>query len=309
MLNRICEQDKLNEGSLTLERVTRWIMLGFDEAVDTHKIATLEGLAEGHAEDFVKVHSTAMLGLVLAEPPAAGSQSQQTTTATVAASGSASAVTTRSRRAVTKGLEPIAEAEADAEAEPPQRQPQPKSAATTTTTFSGMLSGGDTCPETLLLDLHRLRSMRQEFEHISLVVALLITASHNMQVVSPYNLGLRLSILIMGLCEQNVPQKKRKTQLGPTGSVIGGAIDEAVLEKICDLALGASTSMERMAASTSGPAGRVSSEETALMERLINEDIRTVLAEESTLSEEMQGDMLRALRKCSEPGDHVRALM
>jgi hypothetical protein len=85
-----------------------------------------------------------------------------------------------------------------------------------------------------------------------------------------------------------VPQKKRKTQLGPTGSVIGGAIDEAVLEKICDLALGASTSMERIAASTSGPAGRISSEETALMERLINEDIRTVLAEESTLSEEMQ---------------------
>ena len=191
MLNRICEQDKLNEGSLTLERVTRWIMLGFDEAVDTHKIATLEGLAEGHAEDFVKVHSTAMLGLVLAEPPAAGSQSQQTTAtvAGVAASGSASAVTTRSRRAVTKGLEPIAEAdaEAEAEAEAPQRQPQPKSASATT--FSGMLSGGDTCPETLLLDLHRLRSMRQEFEHISLVVALLITASHNMQVVSPYNFG------------------------------------------------------------------------------------------------------------------------
>jgi hypothetical protein len=44
-------------------------------------------------------------------------------------------------------------------------------------------------------------------------------------------------------------------QLGPTGSVIGGAIDEAVLEKICDLALGASTSMERIAASTMGPAG------------------------------------------------------
>ena len=87
MLNRICEQDKLNEGSLTLERVTRWIMLGFDEAVDTHKIATLEGLAEGHAEDFVKVHSTAMLGLVLADPPAAGSQSQQTTVAAAASGG------------------------------------------------------------------------------------------------------------------------------------------------------------------------------------------------------------------------------
>ena len=62
-------------------------MLGFDEAVDTHKIATLEGLAEGHAEDFVKVHSTAMLGLVLADPPAAGSQSQQTTVAAAASGG------------------------------------------------------------------------------------------------------------------------------------------------------------------------------------------------------------------------------
>jgi len=107
---------------------------------------------------------------------------------------------------------------------------------------------------------------------------------------------------------QNATQKKRKTQLGPTGSVIGGAIDEVVLEKICDLALGASTSMERMAASTMGSSF---SEGTATMmlERLINEDIRSVLAEESTLSEETQGDLLRALRKCSEPGDHVRALM
>jgi hypothetical protein len=156
--------------------------------VDTHKIATLEGLAEGRAEDFVKVHSTAMLGLVIADPPAAGSQQQQQTTTTVAAatsvaSSSSSAVTTRSRRAVTKGLEPIVETEAEPQPQPQQQPQQPKS---TTITFSGMLTGGDTCPETLLFDLHRLRSMRQEFEHISLVVALLITASHNMQVWALY---------------------------------------------------------------------------------------------------------------------------
>jgi hypothetical protein len=107
---------------------------------------------------------------------------------------------------------------------------------------------------------------------------------------------------------QNATQKKRKTQLGPTGSVIGGAIDEVVLEKICDLALGASTSMERMAASTMG-SSLSEGTTTMMLERLINEDIRSVLAEESTLSEETQGDLLRALRKCSEPSDHVRALM
>ena len=55
--------------------------------------------------------------------------------------------------------------------------------------------------------------------------------------------------------------------------------------------------------------GQIRLEEAAMMERLIDVDIHSVLAEESTLSDETQGELLRALRKCSEPSDHVRALM
>jgi hypothetical protein len=107
--------------------------------------------------------------------------------------------------------------------------------------------------------------------------------------------------------KQNATQKKQKTQLGPTGAVIGGAIDEAELEKICDLALGSSTSIVPVAATIN--MGQIRLEEAAMMERLIDVDIHSVLAEESTLSDETQGELLRALRKCSEPSDHVRALM
>ncbi len=62
-------QDKLNAGSLPLERVTYWIDLGLNEAVTAYKIANVEELAVGRAEDFVKFHLSAMLGLVLSDPP------------------------------------------------------------------------------------------------------------------------------------------------------------------------------------------------------------------------------------------------
>jgi phosphoribosyl-dephospho-CoA transferase len=76
---------------------------------------------------------------------------------------------------------------------------------------------------------------------------------------------------------------------------------------LCSVALGASTSIVRVAATIN--MGQIRLEEAAMMGRLIDVDIRSVLAEESTLSDETQGELLRALRKCSEPSDHVRALI
>ena len=60
-------QDKLNEGTLTLERTQSWIRAVLRSEVES-KAVDLETLLEGRAASFVHVHSAAMLALVSAPP-------------------------------------------------------------------------------------------------------------------------------------------------------------------------------------------------------------------------------------------------
>lgn len=57
-------QDKLNDGTLTLERTTAWIQHTVEREVKEEKSITLDGLLSGSAAAFVHTHSTAMLALV-----------------------------------------------------------------------------------------------------------------------------------------------------------------------------------------------------------------------------------------------------
>jgi len=61
-------QDKLNDGTLTLERTQSWIRAVIRSEVAS-KAVELEALVEGRAASFVHVHSAAMLALVSAVAP------------------------------------------------------------------------------------------------------------------------------------------------------------------------------------------------------------------------------------------------
>jgi hypothetical protein len=56
-------QDKLNDGSLTLERTTAWVGEAVRQVVDGREVE-LDALLNGRAEAFVRVHSAAMVRLV-----------------------------------------------------------------------------------------------------------------------------------------------------------------------------------------------------------------------------------------------------
>jgi hypothetical protein len=58
-------QDKLNDGSLTLQRTTQWI----DRALRALRLEVARGVLAGNADAFLRVHSRAMLSLVVGTEP------------------------------------------------------------------------------------------------------------------------------------------------------------------------------------------------------------------------------------------------
>jgi len=100
-------QDKLNDGSLTLERTQNWIRKTLRREV-LAKSVELESLIEGKASSYVHIHTFAMLALVEEQVPLKS----------------------------------------------------------------------ETCPETLLFDVHRLSLLQREFQYIVTAATMLVTATH-----------------------------------------------------------------------------------------------------------------------------------
>eukprot|EP00291_Cryptomonas_curvata_P026192 CAMPEP_0172174800 /NCGR_PEP_ID=MMETSP1050-20130122/13871_1 /TAXON_ID=233186 /ORGANISM="Cryptomonas curvata, Strain CCAP979/52" /LENGTH=643 /DNA_ID=CAMNT_0012846827 /DNA_START=422 /DNA_END=2354 /DNA_ORIENTATION=- len=100
-------QDKLNDGSLTLERTQDWIRKTLRREV-VSKTVELESLLEGKAASYVHIHTVAMLALVAETAPLKS----------------------------------------------------------------------ETCPETLLFDVHRLSLLQREFQYLVTSATMLVTATH-----------------------------------------------------------------------------------------------------------------------------------